>query len=82
MIVDLDSMVDIRKARAAMPDQIIDGNLDPVRLVLHRSARDVRDALKQCQDQAQTRYIAAAGCEIPLGTPPENLKVFSDFVRQ
>jgi len=81
-VVDLDSMVDMRKARAAMPDQVVDGNLDPVRLVLQRSARDVLEALKQCRDQAGTRYIAAAGCEIPRGTPPENLKAFSDFVQQ
>jgi len=81
-VVDLDSMVDIRAARAAMPNQVIAGNLDPVRVVLQRSAHDVLEGLKQCRDQAGTRYIAAAGCEIPRGTPPENLKAFSDFVRQ
>ncbi|MCE0498211.1 MAG: uroporphyrinogen decarboxylase family protein [Methylacidiphilales bacterium] len=80
-VVDLDSMVDLRKARAAMPNQVLDGNLDPVRVVLQRSARDVLEALKQCHDQVGARYIAAAGCEIPRGTPPENLKAFSDFVR-
>jgi uroporphyrinogen decarboxylase len=54
-----------------------------VRVVLQRSARDVLDGLKRCQDEVGgTRYIAAAGCEIPRGTPPENLKAFSDFVRQ
>jgi MtaA/CmuA family methyltransferase len=81
-VVDLDSMVDLRKARAAMPTQVLAGNLDPVRVVLQRGARDVREALKQCRDQVATRYIAAAGCEIPRGTPPENLRAFSDFVRQ
>jgi MtaA/CmuA family methyltransferase len=81
-IVDLDSMVDMRKARAAMPNQVLDGNLDPVRVVLQRDDRDVLEALEQCRDQVGTRYIAAAGCEIPRGTPPENLKAFSDFVRQ
>lgn len=81
-IVDLDSMVDMRKARAAMPNQVLDGNLDPVRVVLQRSARDVLEALEQCRAQVETRYIAAAGCEIPRGTPPENLKAFSDFVRR
>jgi MtaA/CmuA family methyltransferase len=80
-VVDLDSMVDIRAARAAMPNQVIDGNLDPVRIVLQRTAHDVTEALKKCRDEAGTRYIAAAGCEIPRGTPPENLKAFSDFVR-
>jgi len=81
-VVDLDSMVDIRAARAAMPNQVIDGNLDPVRVILQRTARDVTEALKKCRDEAGTRYIAAAGCEIPRGTPPENLKAFSDFVRK
>jgi len=81
-VVDLDSMVDIRAARAAMPNQVIAGNLDPVRVVLQRDTRDVLEALKQCQDEAGTRYIAAAGCEIPRGTPPENLKAFSDFVQR
>jgi len=81
-VVDLDSMVDLRKARAAMPNQVVDGNLDPVRVVLQRNARDVLEALNQCREQVGTRYIAGAGCEIPRGTPPENLKAFSDFVRQ
>ncbi|MCE0522465.1 MAG: uroporphyrinogen decarboxylase family protein [Methylacidiphilales bacterium] len=80
-VVDLDSMVDLRKARAVLTNQVIDGNLDPVRLVLKGSARDVLEALNRCQDQAGRRYIAAAGCEIPRGTSPENLKAFSDFVR-
>jgi len=82
-VVDLDFMVDMPKARAAMPNQVVDGNLDPVRMVLYRSYGDVMEALKKCQDEVGgTRYIAAAGCEIPRGTPPENLKAFSDFVRQ
>lgn len=81
-VVDLDFMVDMRKARAAMPNQVVAGNLDPVRVVLQRSARDVMEALQQCRDQVKTRYISAAGCEIPRGSPPENLKAFSDFVRR
>jgi len=81
-VVDLDSMVDLDRARTAMPNQVISGNLDPVRLVQRASARDVLEALQHRRDQAGTRYIAAAGCEIPRGTPTENLKAFSDFVRQ
>jgi len=80
-VVDLDSMVDLRKARAAMPNQVVDGNLDPVRVVLQCNVHDVMEALNQCREQVATRYIAGAGCEIPRGTPPENLKAFSDFVR-
>jgi MtaA/CmuA family methyltransferase len=79
--VDIDSMVDLRHARAAMPGQVIAGNLDPVRVVLQRDAQAVRDALRECQSAAGPQYIAAGGCEIPRGTPPENLRAFSDFVR-
>jgi uroporphyrinogen-III decarboxylase len=79
-IVDLDFLSPLDEARAAMGDfQLLLGNLDPVRLVRDGTAGDVEQALAECFAQAGPRYIVGAGCEIPRGTPEENLHAMTRF---
>ena len=81
--IDLDSMVDITKARAAMgPDQVISGNIDPVQVVLNGTPELVAEKLAECHAAAGNNYIITAGCEIPRGTPPENLLAMAQFAAQ
>lgn len=81
-IVDLDWMVSLGRARAAMgPSQILAGNIDPV-AVMRRGTPDlVTAAIEECHRQAGSRYIAAAGCEVPRGTPEANLLALRDYAR-
>ena len=73
-IVDLDWMVDIPKAVAALPPEIdVCGNVDPVAVMLNGTPDDVYEAVARCLQQGTGRLIAGAGCEIPDGTPAENL---------
>ena len=74
-IIDLDWMVDMRNAAQVYgPDgPIICGNFDPVAVMLRSTADQVRTAVCQCLDTGGSRCISAAGCEIPDGTPHENL---------
>ncbi len=73
-IVDIDSLVPLAQARAVMgPEQILLGNLDPVRVLQQGSPEEVAAAVRQCRSEAGEAYIAGAGCEVPRGTPPENL---------
>ena len=82
-IVDLDSMALIADARARMgPRQLLSGNIDPVRVLQDGTPATVTAALERCfADAGGGYYAACAGCEIPRGTPPDNLRALRDFAR-
>ena len=74
-IVDLDWMVDFGNASriASTAGVSICGNFDPVQVMLLGTPDDVYSATWANLTDGGPRCISAAGCEIPLGTPPENL---------
>lgn len=73
-IIDLDWMVDIRSAAEILGDYpVICGNFDPVAIMLQGTSREVREATLRCLHWGGERCISAAGCEIPDGTPHQNL---------
>jgi MtaA/CmuA family methyltransferase len=79
-IVDLDFMVPVAEAREKMgPNQVVLGNLDPVRVVRDGTPESIAAALAECHKQAEPRYIVGAGCEVPRGTPPANLHAFAEY---
>ncbi len=79
-IVDLDFMVSLADAREAMgPDQILLGNMDPVRDLRDGTPESIESVVAECHRQAGPRYIVGAGCEVPRGTPPENLLAMSRY---
>ena len=82
-IVDLDYPSPMIEGREAMgPDQVLLGNINPVETVLNGSPELIQSQLEQCWKEAGPRYIVGAGCEIPRGTPSENLLAMTDFARQ
>jgi MtaA/CmuA family methyltransferase len=79
-IIDLDSMVSLAHARAQMGSgQILLGNINPVSVLKNGTPDQISAALTQCRTDAGPNYIVGAGCEIPRGTPFENVAVFSSF---
>lgn len=81
-IVDLDSMVPMDEARAKMgPEPFLLGNIDPVRLLRNGTTETIAAAVAECHRQSGTRYIIGAGCEVPRGTPPENLRTLLDYAK-
>jgi len=79
-IVDVDSAVPISLAREKMgPNQVLLGNLDPVRDLLNGSPESIEAALSACHLEAGERYIVAAGCEVPRGTPRENMRAMARY---
>jgi len=73
-IVDLDYLSPIHEGRAAMGEhQMLLGNIDPVRALRDGTPESITAALAECHRQAGSRYIVGAGCEVPRGTPAENL---------
>jgi MtaA/CmuA family methyltransferase len=74
-IIDLDFLAPVAEARSEMgPDQVLLGNVDPIRVMCDGTPAEVCAAFAECRRQAGTRYIVGAGCEIPAGTPDANLR--------
>ncbi|MDR2439417.1 MAG: uroporphyrinogen decarboxylase family protein [Planctomycetaceae bacterium] len=82
-LVDLDSMVSIEKARQEFNEnQVLDGNLDPVKVLRNGTPEQIQAALTECFRQAGMNYIVGAGCEVPRDTPHENLQAMLNFARE
>ena len=74
-VLDVDHMVDLADVRAAVgPRVALGGNLDPVQAVLRSSPEAIRKDLLACYERAGNPFLVNAGCEIPHGTPVENLE--------
>ena len=74
-VLDVDHMVDLRLTRNTLgPHVALGGNLDPVESVLRSTPEKIRKAVIRAYEQAGNPFIVNAGCEIPSGTPVDNLK--------
>lgn len=75
-IVDLDWMVDLGRAREVFGPSgpALCGNFDPVRIMQRGTPREVEEAVLANVRAAGPRCINMPGCEIPDGTPYENLR--------
>ena len=74
-IIDCDWQVDIVKARKILGDKIvIAGNLDPVEDILRSTPEKIREGFRKIYNEIGNPYFVNGGCEIPRGTPLENLK--------
>ncbi|MHB9132235.1 MAG: uroporphyrinogen decarboxylase family protein [Armatimonadota bacterium] len=78
-IIDVDWMVDLRKAVAIWPAPIIvNGNFDPVAVMLQGTPEDVKQATRRNLEEGGERVCISPGCEVPLGTPHENLQALHE----
>ena len=82
-ILDFDWMVPMDKAAALFGDiTCINGNFDPVTVLLQGKVQDVKDAVKSCARIGGMKHTCAAGCEVPKHTSPENLMAVYDALRE
>ena len=73
-IIDVDHMVDCSKVREIVGGGVtIAGNIDPVSDVLHGTAESIGTSFRTIYETVGNPYMVSAGCEIPFGTPKENL---------
>ncbi|MCF7708557.1 MAG: uroporphyrinogen decarboxylase family protein [Verrucomicrobia bacterium] len=77
--IDLASMADGREAMG--PDQILLGNINPVKVLLDGTPEIVTDAISRCHEQTAPRFIVGAGCEVPRDTPDENMYALRDYAQ-
>jgi MtaA/CmuA family methyltransferase len=79
-IVDLDYPSPLSEAREKMGRcQILLGNIHPVDILKNGTPEDVSREIAECHRQAQSRYIAGAGCEVPRGTPEANIRALANY---
>lgn len=82
-IVDLDFLAPISEGRLQMGlEQVLLGNIDPVRVLRDGTPAEVYEAVAECHRQAGPRYIVGAGCEVPRDTPEENLRAMGRYARE
>lgn len=77
-VLDVDHMVDVVTVREAMNSVVIAGNIDPAEGVLRGTSGNIRDTMLKIYSQVGNPFLVNAGCEIPAGTPPENLKALCE----
>ncbi len=81
-IIDIDWMVDMARASHVFGGgPSVCGNFDPVQVMLEGTPEEVYRATQRCVAAGGNRSISAAGCEIPRGTPHENLRAQSRALR-
>lgn len=81
-LVDLDFMVSVAAARAAMgPGQVLTGNIDPVAVMRNGNPESITAAVARCHQEAGPRYVVAAGCEIPRDTPHANVEALTRYAQ-
>lgn len=79
-IVDLDYPSPMREGREKMGShQVLLGNLHPVHVLRDGTPDSIRSAVALCHQEAGTRFIVGAGCEVPRGTPAENLLAMAEY---
>ena len=86
-IVSVSHEVDIETAGENFPDDIIMGSIDPAVVEAGRPG-DVCEVARTCIEKGRKHpggFILAPGCELPAGSPPDNvwmiMKAVDDFGR-
>lgn len=78
-VLDVDHMVDLRETRAIVGSRVaLCANLDPVHDILEGTPEKIRAALRRAYEESGNPFMVNAGCEIPSGTPVENLKALCE----
>jgi MtaA/CmuA family methyltransferase len=76
----IDNCEDIEEAKDLIGDYVaIAGNIPPVEIMKYGNIDDVVESVKECIKKGSDSpkgYILWSGCEIPMGTPKENLYAY------
>ncbi|TVR53134.1 MAG: uroporphyrinogen decarboxylase [Puniceicoccaceae bacterium] len=73
--LDLDHFVDPATARSRIgKSMVLATNLDPVAVIRRGTPAEIRSRLESCYAALGNPCMVNAGCEIPSGTPEENLR--------
>jgi len=78
-ILDIDHLVPSMAPFVPLlgPGQVFSGNGDPVTVIQNGNDTVIRGSVRRCNEESQGRCIVSAGCEVPPGTPVENMLSFA-----
>ncbi|MFH1070613.1 MAG: uroporphyrinogen decarboxylase family protein, partial [Candidatus Glassbacteria bacterium] len=80
-ILDVDHMVDMKTVRRTLGHKVtLAGNIDPASAVYAGKPDDIREHVRRTYELVGNPYMVTAGCEIPSGTPDENLRALCEPV--
>ncbi len=78
-ILDVDHMVDLASVREIVGASVVlAGNVDPVATVAQGKPAQIREAVRRCYEACGMPFMVNAGCEIPSGTPNDNLRTLCE----
>ncbi|MEE9610720.1 MAG: uroporphyrinogen decarboxylase family protein, partial [Desulfatiglandales bacterium] len=82
--ISLDQKTDMAKAKEVLLGKMcFAGNIDPVKVLLQGTVRDVEDACKRVIKTvgADGGFVLMPGCDIPPTVPYENIRKFVQVAR-
>jgi uroporphyrinogen decarboxylase len=82
-IIDIDWMVPLEKAAELYGDiTCLNGNYDPVAVLLQGSVQSIKDEVKRCVREGGAKHTSSGGCEVPKFTPQENLMAVYEALKE
>lgn len=85
-LFSIDNCEDLEEAKNALGNKmILMGNVPPVEVMTNGTIDDVINSCKECIQKctdSPNGYIPDTGCEVPIGTPKENIDAFVYAVRK
>ena len=75
-VLEIDTALDLKYAKRLAGSKVaLEGNVDPVNVLLHGTPEQVYIDSLRCIKSAggNSGFILSAGCEVPKETPPENI---------
>jgi MtaA/CmuA family methyltransferase len=79
-IIDVDYLTDLKLAREKLgPNVPVIGNMEPVKYLLDSNPEQIKAKLRECWEICGERFMVGAGCEVPPGSPYENLRALYEF---
>jgi len=78
-VLDVDHMVDMADARRILGNAVtLAGNIDPAAGMRYGSPESIRENIRETYKTVGNPHLVTAGCEIPSGTPNENLSALCE----
>lgn len=82
-IIDVDWMVSLDRVGTLYGDTVcINGNYDPVAVLLRGNVPEIKEAVRQSARAAGAKCTSSAGCEVPKDTPPGNLMAVREALEE
>jgi uroporphyrinogen decarboxylase len=68
----------------APPDRLVFGNIDPVGIIMNSDPHKIKSAVGNLLERTAgyRNFILSSGCDIPFGTPEENIDAFFEALEE